>query len=144
MTRRMAATAGVVLAIALSGCSNDRDERAESPSGPATTVPQPAAPVVEGSGEASPLAATPVAVSERVKRGERATAAFRSRPGTSCQIEVRYQDEADAQRLPVAVADPEGAVSWTWTVDPGVDPGAATAFVVCSGGSRGEARITVT
>jgi hypothetical protein len=81
-----------------------------------------------------------------VARGQVATATFRTRPGTSCQLDVRYASGPGTdsnQRLSPVTADAGGDVSWTWTVSGAAAPGDAAADVVCSGGAKGQARITV-
>ena len=85
-----------------------------------------------------------MSVPAEVRRGESVTAAFRSRPGSACQLELRNAEGGGSQRLGPSVADPGGQVSWTWTVGGDLSRGQAGAYVVCSGGARGEAELTVT
>jgi hypothetical protein len=80
-----------------------------------------------------------------VVRGQATTATFRTRPGSTCQLDVRYANGpgTDNERMPPATANADGDVTWTWTVSGAAEPGDAAADVVCSGGAKGEARIAI-
>jgi hypothetical protein len=82
------------------------------------------------------------AAPKQVENGRTATVKFLSRPGNSCQMEVRYGD-GTSQRLDPKIADDTGHVSWTWTLRASDSVRDATASVVCSGGARGETEIIV-
>jgi hypothetical protein len=141
----------VLLTLAFAaGCSNsgDGDRRASPPPSPALPVvqvpPDPrilsGAPGVDADPghvvrPAAPLVASP---------GQMATAVFQTRPGSTCQIELRYPNQGGpGQRLDAATADEGGRVIWTWHVGDDVERGEAAALVVCSGGARGEAHIRI-
>ena len=101
----------------------------------------PADPLVFDPGQVVGVASVPASVTP----GETATATFRTRPGSTCQMDLQFAggSGADDQRLEPATADVAGQVSWTWKVASDAAPGDAHAFVVCSGGARGEASIKV-
>lgn len=86
-----------------------------------------------------------VVVPTSVERGKTVTLTFRTRPGSSCQVEMRLASTKDdgGVRLPAAVANDAGLVSWAWNVSSDANTGPATAFVVCSGGQRGQADLRV-
>lgn len=160
---RAAGTAALVLVL-LAGCSGSGEDHpaavqdgspgTSAAEGPAATVSDARA-VVPGRGPDATAAPTPeadpgrvvsaIALPSTLTRGQTATAVFLARPGNSCQLDVRYPNgSAKAnQRLSPSTADADGQVAWSWTVSQGAGKGEAVASVVCSGGSRGEAKITV-
>lgn len=78
-----------------------------------------------------------------VAAGGATTIDFTTRPGSSCQIEIRPRGGARAVRLPVRVADGGGRIAWRWLVASNTPAGRATATVACSGGARGEVGVHV-
>jgi hypothetical protein len=68
---------------------------------------------------------------------------FRARPDSSCQLDLRYTNGEHAERLMPALADESGLVSWRWQTDDNASGRIAQAYVVCSGGQRGEAKIEI-
>jgi hypothetical protein len=86
-----------------------------------------------------------LAVAPTVERGKTATLTFRTRPGSSCQVEMRPSGSngEGGDRLPAAVANDAGLVSWAWNVSSNAAPGPAVAYVVCSGGQRGQAEVRI-
>jgi hypothetical protein len=94
--------------------------------------------------EAIKLMARPVDVASSSPHGRPVTATFVTSPQASCQLRVTYDDDdQDQLRLPVAVADDNGVVSWTWTPERSDREVVAIARVACSGGERGESRIVI-
>jgi hypothetical protein len=85
------------------------------------------------------MAVRPAPPPTAVRRDGEAALDFRTRPGSSCQVEVQPANRPrDRERLPIRVADDTGLVSWRWSVAPDAPRGAARATVVCSGGASAE------
>jgi hypothetical protein len=64
-----------------------------------------------------------------------ATLVATTSPGATCKIKVKYHSGKSSTApglLKKQVAGATGIVSWTWTVDAGTQPGAATATVSCT------------
>lgn len=158
LKRTGAVVGGAVLLLA-TACSGGKDDRrATSPDGSsaaATAAGQPVPPEVAGA-TAIALDSTPepvedprhvvgaLAVPPTVERGQTVTLTFRTRPGSSCQVEMRVANaDGGGQRLPAAVANDAGLVAWAWNVSSKLDAGPATAYVVCSGGQRGQAQMQI-
>ncbi|HEV3364663.1 MAG TPA: hypothetical protein VG795_11115 [Acidimicrobiia bacterium] len=157
--RTVAVLAGAVVLTA-TGCSGTK-ERSEpnrqDGSGAAATAAGQAIPPRVAGAEAVAVDSTPepaedpryvvgaLAVPSTVERGSTATLTFRTRPGSSCQVEMRASSTngTGGQRLPAAVANDAGLVSWSWNVSSNAPPGPATAYVVCSGGQRGQADLRI-
>jgi hypothetical protein len=76
-------------------------------------------------------------------RGQIVTARFKTRPGNSCQLEVRDAAGVPSERLASSTADDQGLISWSWTVGDNARPGQSTALVACSGGAVGQATLEV-
>ena len=141
----------VVLTLALAAACSTSGEGGRSASPPAA----PALPAVEVPPDARILSGSPGAEADpaHVVRpaaplvaspGQMATAVFQTRPGSTCQIELRYPNRnGHGQRLAAATADEAGRVVWIWQVGDDVERGDAAASVVCSGGARGEAEIRI-
>jgi hypothetical protein len=140
------ALAAIALSAVMSvSCSSER------PIGSEAARERPTLPTAQGVDVRHPdrrapvtLVVAPVDVPRRVRAGTRITAVFQARPDSSCQLEV-FDEHGDSwERLPPAIADASGRVSWTWSTTD-VDAGrVATAYVVCSGGQRGQATIAIT
>lgn len=161
MTKALKRTGAVVggavllLAPACSGGKDDRRAGMQDGSAAATAAGQPVPPEVAGAA-AIALDSTPepvedprhvvgaLAVPPTVERGQTVTLTFRTRPGSSCQVEMRVPNgNGGGQRLPAAVANDAGLVAWAWNVSSKLDAGPATAYVVCSGGQRGQAQMQI-
>jgi hypothetical protein len=145
---RFRGAAGVTVVLTLfacsAGCADRKASRATAPPShaPLETVPphdSAAPPVVDPAA----LTVIPMAAEVNGARGQTVTATFRTRPGNSCQLEVRDAAGLPGDRLAPTTADDEGLVSWSWTVTDNATPGQATAIVACSGGARGQATLVV-
>ncbi|MBV8984626.1 MAG: hypothetical protein JO248_09330, partial [Acidimicrobiia bacterium] len=141
-----ACAAGAV--VALGACSGSSGPPAARIAGtPTSTVPtqsfgtpsastDPAA--VSRAGASVSVAALPSVA----HRGQMVTAAFNTRPGAACQLQLQGGDMGTP--LPPAVADPSGRIAWTWRLSPNADVGTLTAWVKCSGGALAQAQLNVT
>jgi hypothetical protein len=89
------------------------------------------------------LVVAPVDVPRRAQAGVRIRAVFQARPNSSCQLELFDEEGHRWDRLAPAVADGMGRVSWSWVTEDDDAGRVATAYVVCSGGQRGEAEIAI-
>ena len=141
LSRAARAVIGVFgLLLALTGCTSGHQATPQPSKTPASTALAPEA----GAPIADPAALTvTVLAPPRAARGQTVTATFRTRPGSSCQLEVRDAAGSAAQRLAPVLADDQGLVSWSWTVPGNAVPGPSSAFVSCSGGARGQATVEV-
>ena len=140
--RAAGALAGaLIVAVTVTGCSEDRP-RARPPTAPPATIPPMAAASPPDAADAA-LTVSALAPDTKAVRGQTVTATFKTRPGNSCQLEVRDAKGEATQRLAPTVANIEGLVSWSWMVNPDAAPGDAHAMVACSGGARGQATIEV-
>ncbi|MBV8982370.1 MAG: hypothetical protein JO086_15825 [Acidimicrobiia bacterium] len=133
-----AATAVVVFG----ACSGSSGPPAARVAGTPTSAPPPqffGAPAATTGAGASISVAAPRSVAHR---GQLVTAAFNTRPGAACQLQL--QGGGTDAPLPPSVADPSGRVAWTWRLSPRADVGTLTAWVSCSGGALAQAQLDVT
>ena len=77
-----------------------------------------------------------------VKPGDMVTAAFQTRPGSTCQLAVTGGN-SDSTPFEPMVADGTGRVAWTWRLPADTERGSLQAWVSCSGGGVAEVDITV-
>jgi hypothetical protein len=149
MTRLRGAVGVTVVAFALivgAGCADRKPSRTAAPP---VAAPAPLAPVPPNDAAApadvdpAALTVAPMATEVKGARGQTVTATFRTRPGNSCQLEIRDAAGLTGERLAPTTADDQGLVSWSWTVADNAALGQAAAIVACSGGARGQATLVV-
>jgi hypothetical protein len=140
----MAVIAGASL---LSACSGDSAESARPEQAEAGRQSFPLRAGVDARDPARPasvaLVVSPLRLPRRAQAGSKTVAVFQARPDSTCQLEVAYDNGLPSQRLAPAIADRIGRVSWSWTTNDEAAGAIATAYVVCSGGQRGEAEIAI-